>query len=34
MEEFLAKFVALIESFITIIKEMVSGIRKYNDENT
>ena len=33
MEEILAKFVALIENFITIIKEMVAGIRKYNDEN-
>ena len=33
MEEFLKKFVELIEGFITVIKELVSGIRKYNDEN-
>ncbi len=33
MEDFLKKFVELIEGFITVIKELVSGIRKYNDEN-
>ena len=33
MEEYLKKFIELIESFITIIKDMVAGIRKYNDEN-
>ncbi len=33
MEDFLKKFVEMIEGFIKIIKDLVAGIRKYNDEN-
>lgn len=34
MEEFLNKFVDFIKSIVEVIRNLVAGVRKYNDENT